>query len=163
MKKTEKMSLSEFNELRKQGVTTSFDKKKSKRQKRVLGATPDKGSESSKSRFGKYNAKKVTVHNIKFDSIVESQRYVALLEQQRKGKIKDLELQKSFEMVIDGEKICRYIADFSYYTVPDNKYVVEDVKGFKTDVYKIKKKLMKGIFKIEVIEITSKNITMEVT
>ena len=34
-----------------------------------------------------------------------------------------------------------YIADFMYKDIKRGVTVVEDVKGFKTDVYKIKKKL----------------------
>ncbi len=36
---------------------------------------------------------------------------------------------------------------------PNGRYVVEDAKGVKTDVYKIKKKLMKETYNIEVIEV----------
>ena len=44
----------------------------------------------------KYGNKKVIYDGIKFDSIVEKDRYIYLIQQQKKGKIRDLELQKSF-------------------------------------------------------------------
>jgi hypothetical protein len=34
-----------------------------------------------------------------------------------------------------------YICDFFYYDTVSENYVVEDVKGYKTEVYKLKKKL----------------------
>ena len=50
-------------------------------------------------------------------------------------------------MILDGKKkrIRKYKADFSY--------IVEDVKGFKTELYKLKRHLFKAIHDIEVIEI----------
>lgn len=45
-----------------------------------------------------------------------------------------------------------YVADFVV-LYPNGRYVVEDAKGVKTDVYKIKKKLMKETYNIEVIEV----------
>lgn len=45
-----------------------------------------------------------------------------------------------------------YLADFVVLHL-DGSYTVEDAKGFRTDVYKIKKKLMKETFQIEVREV----------
>jgi hypothetical protein len=42
------------------------------------------------------------------------------------------------------------VADFTY--MEDGKLVVEDCKGFKTDVYKIKKKLMLWVHGIRIKE-----------
>jgi hypothetical protein len=52
---------------------------------------------------------------------------------------------------VGGETICRYVADFVY--VRDEKRIVEDVKGLKTAVYKLKKRLMKAVHKIEIQEV----------
>lgn len=99
--------------------------------------------------MSKYNAKKVIVDGITFDSKKESKRYLELKQMQENGEIHYLQLQvpfeliPSFEIVIDGKKRKRrkmqYIADFVYYI--GNVRIVEDVKGRKTDVYMIKKKL----------------------
>jgi hypothetical protein len=43
---------------------------------------------------------------------------------------------------MNGTKVFTYKADFSYFT--DKERVVEDVKGFKTPVYKLKKKLVEA-------------------
>ena len=71
---------------------------------------------------------------------------------QRAGVIKDLQRQVKFVLIptqrINGrlaEKECSYKADFVYWeNVKDDLWVkvVEDVKGCKTEVYRIKKKLM---------------------
>lgn len=38
------------------------------------------------------------------------------------------------------ERKCTYVADFTYRE--DGEFIVEDYKGFKTEEYKIKKKLL---------------------
>ena len=101
----------------------------------------------------KYGNKKVTVDGIKFDSRWESQRYLYLKSLDRAGTVKDLELQVKFPIVINGEKICSYIADFRYkrQNQPDEWYdIVEDAKGFETPEFKLKKKLMKAVHGVEI-------------
>jgi hypothetical protein len=103
--------------------------------------------------YNKYKRNKVNVDGITFDSKKEAKRYFELKLLERAGEIKNLELQKSFTLIpsqyIDGkcvERPCKYIADFCY--EQDGKTIVEDVKGYKTTDYKIKKKMMlylKGI------------------
>ena len=95
----------------------------------------------------KYKNKKIITDGIVFDSKKESERYIELKLLERAGEIKDLELQKVFELQPgfkkNGNTYIRitYVADFYYYDIRNNKYVVEDVKGIRTEVYKIKKKL----------------------
>jgi len=67
------------------------------------------------------------------------------------GEIINLELQPKFPIEVNGIKICTYIADFRY-KERDGTEVVEDCKGFKTDVYRLKKKLVKAIYGIEILE-----------
>lgn len=76
-----------------------------------------------------------------FASKKEAQRYVELLILQNSHQISNLELQPKFPFIINGKKVCTYIADFRYLD-KNNIEIVEDVKGFKTPVYKIKKKLL---------------------
>jgi hypothetical protein len=52
-------------------------------------------------------------------------------------------------MFVNGILICTYIADFTY--TRDGKYIVEDFKGVLTDVFKLKRKLMKAIFNIDIL------------
>ena len=82
-----------------------------------------------------------------FDSLKERQRWYELRLMERAGKIQGLERQIRFELVPaqyqNGkcvERRCDYVADFTYWE--NGKFVVEDCKGFRTDVYKIKRKLM---------------------
>lgn len=108
----------------------------------------------------KYKAKKAVVDGIVFDSRKEAKRYTELKKLEEKGIIRDLSLQVQFELlpsfviVIDGKKKKRrpitYIADFVYYR--DDEKVIEDVKGLRTPVYKIKKKLFEYKFKTTIKE-----------
>lgn len=93
-----------------------------------------------------------------FDSQREARRYDELVLLLKAGKISDLRLQQTFTLQDgyisasgDVVRALTYKSDFFYYT-RDGKPIVEDVKGVKTEAYKIKKKLMqeKGITIIEV-------------
>lgn len=117
----------------------------------------------------KYGSKKVRVDGIVFDSKREARRYCELKLLQRAGKIKDLELQKTFELlpvqrepdtigarggVKKGkviEQSVKYVADFVY--TENGKTVVEDTKGFRTKDYIIKRKLMLYVHGIKIREI----------
>ena len=110
--------------------------------------------------MSKYNSKKTIIDGITFDSKKEARRYVELKKKAENGEISDLRLQVPFELVpsftieIDGKKrkrrSIRYIADFVYYE--NGQKVVEDVKGRKTDIYKIKKKLFEYKYKVTIKE-----------
>ena len=93
----------------------------------------------------KYGNKKTEVDGIKFDSKKEAERYSVLKELEDSGDIDCLELQPEYVVMEpfrhEGKAIraIKYIADFRY--VDEGGAVVEDVKGFRTEVYKIKRKL----------------------
>lgn len=101
----------------------------------------------------KYRNKKTIIDGLTFDSIKESKRYLQLKIMFKAGLIYDLQMQVKFEIIIKGEKICTYAADFFYYDFKTDKKIVEDVKGFKTPVYNLKKKLMKAVLGIEIKEV----------
>ena len=101
-------------------------------------------------RRSKYGAKKTIVDGIKFDSMAEAARYGALKIIQSAGLISDLRLQVPYVITVNGKKICRYVADFVY--IENGKEVVEDVKGIKTPVYNLKKKLMEAMFGVVILE-----------
>ena len=106
----------------------------------------------------KYHNKKVTFQGETFDSIKERDYYIYLLGLKKKGAISDLqrqvtiEIQKAFSMP-DGERIraITYKADFVYKDAFGGLHIV-DTKGFRTEVYKLKKKLLafRGIYIEEV-------------
>lgn len=94
----------------------------------------------------KYNNKRTVIDNIAFDSKKEAARYAVLKLLERGKAISDLKLQVPFVLApaihINGRKkpALRYFADFVY--VENGKQVIEDCKGFLTDVYRIKRHLM---------------------
>lgn len=107
----------------------------------------------------KYGNHKVVVDGEKVaDSQHEYRRLNDLKVLQRAGEIKDLQTQVRYKL-IPSQKICgktergvSYIADFVYWTKND-KFVCEDAKGHKTADYIIKRKLMKLIHNIDVVEV----------
>lgn len=107
----------------------------------------------------KYGNRKTVVLGETFDSAREAKRYLELVLLQKQGIISDLKRQVSYKLLpavkkSDGstERGVRYIADFTYYDEHGN-LVVEDAKGFRTDVYKLKKKMMLCFHGIEVQEV----------
>lgn len=80
-----------------------------------------------------------------FHSKLEARRYQELKALQVGGLISELELQPRFNIEINGVHICRYFADFRYYDNERKETVVEDAKGMRTEVYKLKARLMKAI------------------
>lgn len=107
----------------------------------------------------KYHNKKVEYDGYTFDSIREKNYYIKLKLLEKAGKIKELELQKEYELQPSyklGNKTSRkitYRADFTYKTTEDDKLHVIDVKGFRTDVYRLKKKIFEYKYRIEIEEI----------
>jgi hypothetical protein len=106
-----------------------------------------------KSKFGN---EKVVLDDIEFDSRKEAKRYGELKLLIINGKIGWLELQVPYRFKIEGQKISAYIADFRYLDADTGNVIVEDVKSVATrklPVYRMKKKLMKSIYGIDIQEI----------
>lgn len=97
--------------------------------------------------MNKYKNKKVLLDGIEFDSQLEARRYCELKILERVKEIKDLRRQVEFELQPSyrkNNKVIRnikYVADFVYYDVRRGKTIIEDAKGFKTEIYKLKKKI----------------------
>lgn len=104
-------------------------------------------------RPSKYRNRKVVIDGVTFDSKAEASRFGTLKLRERIGEITDLELQVRFPLVVNGTKVTTYVADFRYREVSTGAVIVEDVKGVRTPVYKLKKKLMQAVHGIEVVEI----------
>lgn len=106
----------------------------------------------------KFNARKTVVDGITFDSAREAKRYSELKLLERAGAIRDLELQVRFELIpsfdCDGKhyRPTSYIADFTYVDAKTGKEVVEDVKGMRTDVYRLKAKLFAFKYGVSILE-----------
>jgi Protein of unknown function (DUF1064) len=108
---------------------------------------------ASKNRKSKYGAKPVIIDSIRFASMSEGRRYRELKLMQRAGEISGLECHPKFSLDVKGMHVCTYIADFMYIDSASGLWVVEDVKGVKTALYALKKKLMLACLGIEIVEI----------
>jgi hypothetical protein len=103
--------------------------------------------------YNKYRNKKVIYDGFKFDSKREAKRWYELKLLEKANEITELERQKRFILqpsyINNHHKHIReisYIADFFYYDRKQKIYIVEDVKGIKTDVYKLKKKMFEYVY-----------------
>lgn len=78
---------------------------------------------------------------------------------QKAGIISNLREQVRYELIpaqYDNqgkliERACSYVADFVY-TEKNGETIVEDTKGMRTDVYRIKRKLMLHVHGVKIIE-----------
>jgi hypothetical protein len=76
------------------------------------------------------------------DSKMEAKRCDTLTELELAGDITRLEQQPEFRVEIDGKLMCRYVADFAWFTADCR--VVEDVKGVITPMFNLKRKLVEA-------------------
>lgn len=65
-----------------------------------------------------------------------------LLEQT--GNIQDIQRQVPFDLVVNGVKVCRYIADHVYWDRSLQKKVIDDTKGYRTAIFNLKWKMLKA-------------------
>lgn len=97
-------------------------------------------------RRNKHNNKKTVIDGITFDSKKEAEYYCKLKILKKAGEIKEFgiqpkyELQPTFRKNGKTHRSITYIADFII-TNNDGTTDIVDVKGFETDVFKIKQKL----------------------
>jgi hypothetical protein len=98
----------------------------------------------------KYRAVRTVVDGISFASKKEARRYSELKLMEKAGEIRDLCLQPRYVLNVNNVKVTTYVADFEYWT--GNRRIVEDCKGFRTDVYRLKAKLMDALYGIKIVE-----------
>ena len=101
----------------------------------------------------KYGAKAVTIDGIRFASKKEGKRYAELKLLAKSGEISELQRQVPFRYELDGELMFTYVADFTYLDKLEGLTIIEDVKGVKTPLYRLKKKLIEAEYNIEIMEI----------
>ena len=121
--------------------------------------------------MSKYHSRKITRDGETFDSVKELRRWQELKLLERAGEITELKRQVKFKLIpTQREPVCEmsrqgvfkkgkvlerevsYIADFTY----KNKsgfLVVEDVKGYKTKEYILKRKMMLFFHHIRIQEV----------
>lgn len=106
----------------------------------------------------KYNAKKTTIDGITFDSRREAKRYSELKLMERAGAISDLRRQVRYELIpafdVQGKhyRPTSYVADFVYVDTKTGKEIVEDVKGMRTPIYRLKAKLFAAKYGVSILE-----------
>lgn len=100
--------------------------------------------------MSKYRNIQTLVFGEVLDSRREASRYLQLRAMQDAGEVKNLRRQVDYPIVVNGVKICKYVADFVY--EQNGRQVVEDSKGYRTREYRLKKKLMKAVYGIEIVE-----------
>lgn len=105
-------------------------------------------------RTSKYKNVKTEYNGIKYDSKKEAE-YARQLDifKHASGKMQVLEIirQPIFSIIIKGKEVCKYKADFGV-KYPD-RYEYIDVKGFKTPIYRLKKKLVEAQYGITIKEV----------
>ena len=101
--------------------------------------------EENPEKKSKYSSAKTDVDGIRFDSKKEAEFYAELKLREKAGEISHLRLQpryllqESFKHEAKQYREIEYVADFEY--IENGETVVIDVKGFRTAVYMIKRKL----------------------
>ena len=102
--------------------------------------------------MSKYRAVRTTVDSITFASKKEARRYGELRIMQMAKLISGLELQPRFPIALNEIHICDYVADFAYYDTKTGKRVIEDAKGMRLPLFKLKKRLAEAAYGIVVVE-----------
>ena len=123
-------------------------------------------------RPSKFKNKRITLDGIKFMSKAEAAYYWCHIKPKLEGgHISHLEFQPRIRCEIVGKKICDYIADFRYIdtqeTSPQGAHgcsVVVEVKGYQTDVYKLKMKLVKALYpSMKILVISARELASEIS
>lgn len=100
----------------------------------------------------KYGNNRVQVDGHWFDSQAEADHYGDLKYMERAGEISDIELQPVFPLIVNGVIVAQYRADFRFVDAAGVVHV-QDVKGVRTPVYKLKAKMVTAIYGIEIEEV----------
>lgn len=111
--------------------------------------------------MSKYGNRKTVINGQQFDSKHEASRWIELQYMERAGLIYELKRQVPFVLLPTQkdetgkvlERECKYIADFVYRDRQTHKLVVEDAKGCRTEVYRLKKKIMLYRHGIRIVEV----------
>lgn len=110
-------------------------------------------------RRSKFGNRKTEVYGITFDSAKEARRYQELRLLEKAGEIDGLTCQQPFYLRVWRKgsfiEIGTYRADFHYWegaNTTEPREVIEDVKGFRTPLYRWKKKHVEAQYGIEIRE-----------
>ena len=108
-------------------------------------------SQAPKSKFGN---KRVEFNGKMYDSQREAGVAAKLQALERTGKIREYREQHRIQLVPGDGKLrpVVYVADFYYVDLDGTPHVL-DAKGFKTAVYRLKKRLAALLLRIEIEEV----------
>lgn len=96
-------------------------------------------------RGNKYNASRASHNGYVYASQMERDYAVNLDLRVRVGELKSWRRQVSVPLVVEGKTVCRYIVDFVE-EYPDGSEVWVEVKGFPTDIWKLKAALFRVLY-----------------
>lgn len=100
----------------------------------------------------KHGNKPVITEEGYFASQLEFGRWQDLKMYRDAGEITDLRRQVPYKIEHGGKLICTYIADAVYFDNSLGKEVIEDAKGHRTKIYRLKKKMLSIICGLEITE-----------
>jgi len=102
----------------------------------------------------KYHAVPTVVDGMRFASKAEAARYRELMQLGAAGLVQNLEFQPRFDLHVNDIKVGTYVADFRYQERSSPSWlncildgwqdVIEDVKGVRTPVYRLKKRMVEA-------------------
>ena len=113
----------------------------------------------------KYHAKRAVIDGQRFDSRREATRYAELVLLQKAGRIRHLECQPEFPLnvvtMVDGRiagvvTVAHYRADFAFEELLSGgawTRVIEDAKGVRTPVYRLKRKWFEAQYRVPIREV----------
>lgn len=154
---TTKLTASEYRALKRRPDRATLAQEGGKGKTATCGGQfPDVALEDNVGRsmgYSKYGAIPVEIDGVRFPSKAEGRRYVELKQMEVAGIIRDLRLQAPFPFAIGDDLMFTYVCDFFYEDVQTGLKVIEDVKGVRTPVFKLKKKIIEKYYGIEITEI----------
>ena len=102
--------------------------------------------------YNKFNNRRIETEDGRFDSQREWKRWQELKLLEHAGKISELRRQVDFPLIPAGAglRAIIYRADFVYLEAGER--VVEDSKGYRDRVYKLKRRLMLWLHKVTIRE-----------
>jgi len=97
------------------------------------------------SRTNKYNSKKSKYGDRIYDSALEASYAKDLDWMKKAGEIKEITPQFKLRLDINGTHIANYFMDFKV-ELPDGRIEMHEVKGYETDVWRMKWRIAVAIF-----------------
>ncbi len=97
-------------------------------------------------RGNKYNARKQTYNGRSYDSVMEANYAQELDWRMKAGEIKEVVPQYKIDLRAYGQHIANYFVDFKV-VLTDGTVEYHEVKGFETDVWRMKWKLTQAQLK----------------